>query len=70
VVAVALVKGRSLRHVDVDSVKRKMKDKAFARAVRREDIVRGAQELGVTLEDHLSTVLEAMRGIGEVLELA
>jgi predicted hydrolase (HD superfamily) len=32
--------------------------------------VRGAQELGVTLEDHLSTVLEAMRGIGEVLELA
>lgn len=69
VVAVALVKGKSLRHVDVESVKRKMKDKAFARAVRREDILRGAEELGVSLEDHVGTVIEAMRGIGRVLEL-
>jgi len=70
VVAVALVKGRSLRNVDVESVKRKMKDKAFARAVSREDLVRGAEELGVPFEDHVSTVLEAMRGVGEALELA
>ncbi|MCS7235035.1 MAG: HDIG domain-containing protein [Armatimonadota bacterium] len=70
VVAVALVKGRSLRNVDVDSVKRKMRDKAFARAVRREDLLRGAEELGVSFEEHVAAVLEAMRGIGEVLELA
>ncbi|GBD28535.1 hypothetical protein HRbin31_00554 [bacterium HR31] len=70
VVAVALVKGRSLRNVDVESVKRKMKDKAFARAVSREDLVRGAEELGIPFEDHVTTVLEAMRSVGEVLELA
>ncbi len=70
VVAVALVKGRSLRNVDVESVIRKMKDKAFARAVRREDIVRGAQELGVPLEDHINLVLEAMRGVADALDLA
>ncbi|GBD30102.1 hypothetical protein HRbin32_01202 [bacterium HR32] len=70
VVAVALVKGRSLRNVDVESVKRKMKDKAFARAVSREDIARGAEELGVPLDDHIATVLEAMRGVAEQLDLA
>lgn len=67
VVAVALVKGRSLRNVDVDSVKQKMKDKAFARAVRREDLVRGAEELGLGFDEHVATVLEAMRGVGEEL---
>jgi putative nucleotidyltransferase with HDIG domain len=70
VVAVALVKGRSLRNVDVESVTRKMKDKAFARAVRREDIVRGAEELGVPLDDHIATVLDAMRGVADSLDLA
>ncbi len=70
VVAVALVKGRSLRNVDVESVKRKMKDKAFARAVNREDLLRGAEELGLSLDEHLSTVLQAMQGIAAELELA
>lgn len=70
VVAVALVKGRSLGNVDVESVKRKMKDKAFARGVRREDIVRGAEELGVSLDDHIATVLDAIQGVAGALELA
>ncbi|MER3455869.1 MAG: HAD family hydrolase [candidate division GAL15 bacterium] len=70
VVAVALVKGRSLRHVDVDSVRRKMKDKAFARAVSREDLVRGAQELGLNFDEHVATVLQAMQSVADELGLA
>jgi len=70
IVAVALVKpGRSLPEVDVQSVQRKMKDKAFARAVSREDIVRGAEELGVPLEEHIDTVLKAMQRIAGDLGL-
>ncbi len=70
VVAVALVRpSRSLADVDVPSVKKKMKDKAFARGVRREDIVRGAEELGVPLEAHIEVVIEALRGIAPQLGL-
>ena len=70
VIAVALVKpSRALADVDVGSVKRKMKDKAFAKGVRREDIVEGAAELGVTLDDHLATVIAALQGIAPQLEL-
>ncbi len=70
IVAVALVKpGRSLAEVDVRSVERKMKDKAFARAVSREDIVRGAEELGVPLTEHIGTVLGAMQRIAGDLGL-
>ncbi|MCS7173219.1 MAG: HDIG domain-containing protein [Armatimonadetes bacterium] len=69
VIAVALVKGRSLQKVDPDSVRRKMKDKAFARAVRREDLVRGAEELGVPLDEHIATVVEALRSIAPELGL-
>jgi predicted hydrolase (HD superfamily) len=46
-----------------------MKDKSFARKVRREDIIRGAQELGITLEEHIANVLTAMNGIADELGL-
>lgn len=60
--ACALVKpSKSIAEVEVPSVKKKMKDKAFARAVHREDIVRGAAELGVDLDAHIGFCIEAMR---------
>lgn len=60
--AVAYVKpGRSIHEVEVDSVKRKLKDKAFARSVNREDIRNGAAELGVPLEEHIQFCIDAMR---------
>ena len=69
--AVALVKPhRSLAEVDVGSVKRKMKDKAFARSVNRQDIVQGAAELGVPLDEHIDTCIQAMQGIAAELGLA
>lgn len=69
-VACALVKPtRSVHEVDVASVKRKMKDKAFARAVSREDLVRGAQELGLPLDEHIAHCLEALRGVASALGL-
>jgi putative nucleotidyltransferase with HDIG domain len=69
--AVSYVKpSRSIHEVDVKSVRKKMKDKAFARAVSREDIVRGAEELGVDLDDHISFCIEAMRANAELLGVA
>lgn len=63
-VACALVKpGKSLAEVNVDGVKRKMKDKAFARAVNREDFVKGAECIGLTLDEHVQQCLEAMQAI-------
>jgi predicted hydrolase (HD superfamily) len=60
--ACALVKPtKAIADVELASVKRKMKDKAFARAVHREDIVRGAQELGVDLDAHIGFCIEAMK---------
>lgn len=70
VIAVALVRpSRSLADVDVTSVTKKMKDKAFARGVRREDIVHGADELGVPLEEHIGVVIQALRDIALQLGL-
>jgi len=70
IIAVALVKpGRSLAEVDVASVRRKMNDKAFARGVNREDIVSGAEELGIPLDEHIAVVTGALRGIADRLEL-
>ena len=70
VIAVALVKpNRTLAEVDVASVVRKMKDKAFAKGVRREDIVRGAAELGMPLEEHIGSVVAALQGIASGLGL-
>ncbi len=70
IIAVALVRpSKSLHDVDVSSVKKKMKDKAFARAVRREDITAGAALLGLSLDEHIANVLEAMRGVAADLGL-
>jgi putative nucleotidyltransferase with HDIG domain len=61
-VACALVRpSRSLRDLEVSSVRKKLKDKAFARGVSREDVLQGAAELGVPLEEHVGFVLEALR---------
>jgi putative nucleotidyltransferase with HDIG domain len=61
-VACALVRpSRSLQDLEVASVKKKLKDKAFARGVSREDVVRGAEELGVPLDEHIAFVLGALR---------
>ncbi|MGH9659644.1 MAG: HD domain-containing protein [Bryobacteraceae bacterium] len=62
ITAVSLVKpGRSLAEVDVRSVRKKMKDKAFARSVSRDDIESGARELGVDLDEHIDFCIQAMR---------
>jgi putative nucleotidyltransferase with HDIG domain len=71
IIAVALVRpSKSLADVEVSSVKKKMKDKAFARAVKREDITEGAELLGVSLDEHIQTVLDAMKPIATQLGLA
>ncbi len=68
--AVALVRpNKSIQGVEVSSVKKKMKDKAFARAVRREDIIAGAEQLGVPLDEHIAFVIQAMQGASEALGL-
>jgi putative nucleotidyltransferase with HDIG domain len=60
--ACAYVKpGKSIYEVEVSAVKRKMKDKAFARNVSREDIVKGADKLGVPLDEHIAFCIEAMK---------
>src|SRR5215510_11860916 len=62
ITAISYVKpGRTVLEVDVSSVKKKMKDKAFARSVNRQDIVEGAQELGVALEEHIDFCVKAMQ---------
>ncbi|MFZ3376865.1 MAG: HDIG domain-containing metalloprotein [Chthoniobacterales bacterium] len=71
VIAVALVRPtKSIHEVDLAAVKKKMKDKAFARAVNREDIVRGAQELGMPLEDVIANVITALQSDAARLGLA
>jgi predicted hydrolase (HD superfamily) len=61
-VACALVRpSRSLKDLEVSSVKKKLKDKAFARGVSRDDVTQGAAELGVPLDEHIAVVLEALR---------
>src|SRR5437763_16755475 len=71
VMAVARVRpSKSIHEVDVASVKKKMKDKAFARAVNREDIARGAAELGVPVEGVIAGVIAALQRDGDRLGLA
>jgi putative nucleotidyltransferase with HDIG domain len=70
ITACALVKpGRSLAEVEAKSVRRKMKDKAFARSVNRDDINHGAATLGVALEEHIAFCISAMQGIAGTLGL-
>lgn len=70
IVAVALVRpSRKISQVEVKSVMKKWKDKAFARGVNREDIEKGAGELGVKLEEHIGNVLQAMKEISSELGL-
>jgi putative nucleotidyltransferase with HDIG domain len=70
ITACALVKpGKSLAEVEAKSVRKKMKDKAFARSVHREDIIAGAGELGLDLEEHIAFCIEAMKGIAAELGL-
>ncbi len=68
--AVAYVRpSKSIKEVEVSSVKKKMKDKAFARAVSRDDIINGANELGIPLEEHIQFCINAMKSNNEALGL-
>ncbi len=70
ITAVAYVRpNRELAEVKVKSVKKKMKDKAFARQVNRDDIINGAEELGIPLDEHIDFVIKAMQNISDKLGL-
>ncbi|HTW31229.1 MAG TPA: HD domain-containing protein [Candidatus Sulfotelmatobacter sp.] len=70
ITAVALIKpGKSLAEVDVKSVRKRMKDKAFARKVNRDDIVNGVAALGVDLDEHIAFCIEALKPIAKELGL-
>ena len=71
ITAVALVRpSKSLAEVDVAAVRKKMKDKGFARAVNREDILKGAEQLGVALDEHIAFVIEALKPAAKELGIA
>jgi putative nucleotidyltransferase with HDIG domain len=71
ITAATLVKpNKSLAEVDAASIRRKMKDKAFARSVNRQDIINGAADLGIDLDEHIAFCIEAMRVIAVELGLA
>ena len=71
ITATALIKpSKSLAEVDAKSVRKRMKDKAFARSVSREDIINGAAELGVELDEHIAFCIEAMKSVAGELGLA
>jgi putative nucleotidyltransferase with HDIG domain len=68
--ACALVKpSKKIAEVEASSVRKKLKDKAFARGVNREDVLRGAEELGIPLEEHIAFCIEAMKGASDQLGL-
>jgi putative nucleotidyltransferase with HDIG domain len=70
ITACALIKpGKSLAEVDVKSVRKRMKDKAFARKVNRDDIINGAASLGADLDEHIAFCLEALKSIAPELGL-
>ena len=71
ITATALVRpSKSVHEVEAKSVRKKMKDKAFARGVSREDVVNGAAELGVDLDEHIAFVIAAMQRSADSLGLA
>ena len=68
VIAVTLVRpSKSIHEVDWRAVRKKMKDKGFARAVNRDDIVKGAEQLGVDLDEHIGFVIEALKPVANEL---
>ena len=70
ITAVALIKpGKSLAEVDAKSVRKRMKDKAFARKVNRDDIISGAAALGVDLDEHIAFCIAALQGSADKLGL-
>jgi putative nucleotidyltransferase with HDIG domain len=70
ITATALVRpSRSVHDVNAAAVRKKMKDKAFARGVSREDVVAGASELGIDLDGHIQFVIDAMRAVAPALGL-
>ncbi len=69
ITACALVRPDRIASLEAKSVRKRMKDKAFARSVSREDITKGAEEIGAALDDHIAFCIEAMRGIADKLGL-
>jgi predicted hydrolase (HD superfamily) len=67
--ACAIIRPKKIADLEVSSVKKKLKDKAFARNVSREDILQGTQELGVPLDEHIQFVISAMKGDAQRLGL-
>ncbi|MBI2618675.1 MAG: HD domain-containing protein [Ignavibacteriales bacterium] len=67
--AVAVIRPNKIRDLEASSVKKKLKDKGFARNVNREDIQRGVQELGVPLDEHIQFTIEAMKVTADRLGL-
>lgn len=71
ITAVALVRpSKSLAEVDVAAVRKKMKDKGFARSINREDITKGADQLGVELDEHIAFVIESLKPVASTLGIA
>ena len=71
ITATALVRPtKSVLEVEAKSVRKKMKDKAFARGVNRDDVIEGAADLGVDLDEHIDFVIKAMQGVAQSLGLA
>jgi len=69
ITACAYVRPDRIATLEAKSVRKRMKDRAFARAVSREDIIKGAEELGVPLDEHITFCIEAMRGAADQLGL-
>lgn len=69
ITAVAMVRPEGIQGMKASSVKKKMKQKAFAAAVSREDMLRGAEDLGVPFEEHIDFMIQAMTDVGEQLGL-
>ena len=70
ITATALVRQKTLPGLPVASVRKKMKTKGFAAGVNREDLVKGAEELGIDLDEHIANAIEAMSSIADQLGLA
>jgi len=69
ITACALVRPNKISDLEVSSVKKKMKDKAFAKNVSREDILKGAEEMGINLDEHILFTIDALRSVSSELGL-